>query len=154
MGAGRRRIDNRVTARAMASARTARPTICAPTTGMPSGRIDEFAASWPLRAFWPGWGEGRPVVGLMVGNRPDALPPGDIEPPTPPSEGRPVTGSEEVPVGRGGGDGGGVDGPGVGAPTETEMAAAGSLIRLAPVALAVSVTELTEVAFRATEIPA
>jgi hypothetical protein len=73
-GAGRRRIEKRVTAKTKATSRAARPASWAPMTGAPSGRA-EVTAAWRAFAFNAaldlGLGDG-----LRVGNSPEALPPG------------------------------------------------------------------------------
>jgi hypothetical protein len=77
-GAGRRRIEKRVTAKTKATSSAARPASWAPTTGAPSGRA-EVSAAWRAFAFN---GEPEPELelglgdGLRVGKRPEALPPG------------------------------------------------------------------------------
>ena len=73
-GAGRRRMEKRVTARTKATSRAARPASWAPTTGALSGRAEVSAAS---RAFtFDALFEFAFGDGLRVGNRPEALPPG------------------------------------------------------------------------------
>lgn len=103
--AGRRRMVSRVIARTKARARAARPASWAPMTGAPSGSAD-VSATGRVCSFW--FDCARPVlgVGLTVGNRPAALPPGlRVEPTTglrvePASGmlGRTPTGSAEVTV--------------------------------------------------------
>ena len=77
-GAGRRRIENRVTASTKATSRAARPASWAPTTGALSGRAEVSAASRAL-ALPFALADGLEELlgdGFSVGKRPDAFPPG------------------------------------------------------------------------------
>jgi len=133
---------------------------------VPSGRVAESATGSPFRpdfGWVPGAGLGT-ADGLIVGNRPDTLPPGLSDEPAPFSEGaKPMpVGSVEVDPGTdpvGPPEGRVKVGEGVGellglgaAVTDTDSAADGSEVTPFALAVAVSVTELTEFAFDATAI--
>ena len=162
-------MDSRVIARMSASASATSPTTCAPATGAPSGNVAESATGCaPLGSpfAWPGVGLS-PDEGLIVGNKPDTLPPGLRVEPEPFSEGSPTAGIVEVdpgmvpvgePVGRA------VDEEllgelvgellGLGAAvtdTDTGAVDAPGFTPFA-VAVAVSLTDVTELAFEATWI--
>ena len=141
LGAGRRRIEKRVTARTNATSRAARPASWAPTTGALSGRA-EVSAAW--RAFALN-AEPDPELelgvgdGLSVGNRPEALPPGLRVAPV---VGLVVETPGSVPIGSGD-----VDGVGCATGTDPLIAtvaeALGSLGRLAALPITVSRTDFT-----------
>jgi hypothetical protein len=156
-------MDSRVIARMSASPSATSPTTCAPTTGVPSGSVAESATGRvPFESASPappGAGLGTDE-GLIVGNKPDTLPPGLRVEPVPFSEGSPTAGIVEVDPATG------LVGGLVGEPvdvelvfldaavTDTDSAADGSEVTPFALAVAVSVTDVTELAFEATGISA
>jgi len=156
-GAGRRRIEKRVTARTKARARAASPISEAPTTDAPSGRALVSATGRPFTFLEaPEPGDGR-----SVGNRFAALPPGlSVAPMVEEIPGRSPTGSGAVVVigvigvedelgdvdGLGDEDVAGVTVPEI----WTVEDADGSCDRLAALPTTVNVTDFTDVAVAAT----
>ena len=145
--AGRLRTESRVAASRKATPRAASPTSCASTTGVPIGSAS-LSATGRAEAFSavPGLGT---EDGLMVGNRPEAFPPGLRleEEPNPPMAGRLPTGSCDcelpgrVLLPRLGDD----DAGALLLLTVTDTDTDGSLTRLAALARAVSFTEVSVV---------
>ena len=160
-GAGRRRIEKRVTARTKARARAASPISEAPTTDAPSGRALVSATGRPFTFL----GALDPGDGWSVGNRFEALPPGlsvglSVAPMVDETPGRSPTGSGDVVVigvigvedelgdvdGLGDEDVAGVTVPEIWTVEDED----GSFDRLAALPTTVNVTDVTDVAVAAT----
>jgi hypothetical protein len=157
-GAGRRRMEKRVTARTKARARASSPISEAPRTDAPPGRAELSATARPF-TFLDGL---EPGEGWSVGNRFPALPPGlSVGLMVEEIPGRSPTGSGDVVVSGNEGEPVDVDGLGdedvvgdvVGVTVPeiwTVEDADGSLDRLAALPTTVNLTDFTDVAVAAT----
>lgn len=157
-------MDSRVTDKTKARARAARPAYCAPITDASAGSA---SATWRVRELLSPDTVGRaPEDGLSLGNREEALPPGfSADPlplrngslPTPSCEVTPLgwgtvvaapgTAAEEVAAELEADADGDADGDAGGAVTVIGSDAFGyGVLTFVPLAVAVSFTDLTEVA--------